>query len=146
MLQGQLSCLFCHWNLSPWSRGRKIALQYDLNHGNMNVSFAANGFFKKAKAFMENIPFKEKKKWLGSWSVINRLGFVRCAHIFLRTEICLMGSTQVTAVTWPAWLHVQVGAFHVSTWCLGANVKGECRSGFAVLNLRCCHRRASAEC
>ena len=50
--------------LEPFSlkQREKIALQYDLNHGNMNVSFAANGFFKKAKAFMENIPFKEKKK------------------------------------------------------------------------------------
>lgn len=65
----------------------------------MNVSFAANGFFEKAKAFMENIPFKEKKKKrLGSWSVMNRLGFVRRAHTFLRIEICLMGSIQVMAI------------------------------------------------
>ena len=46
---------------------------------------------------MENIPFKKKKR-LGSWSVMNRLGFVRCAHTFLRIEICLMGSIQVTAI------------------------------------------------
>lgn len=104
-------------------------------------------FLKKPRLLWKTfLSKKKKKKRLGSWSVMNRLGFVRRAHTFLRIEICLMGSIQVMAIMWQAWLHVQVGAFHVSTWCLRANVKAECQSRFAVLNLRCCHRRASAEC
>lgn len=69
-------------SLEPFSlkQREKIALQYG-NHAfrtmvNTSVFFAGNGFlfFSKAKAFMENILLKEKKR-LGPWLVTNSLCF-----------------------------------------------------------------------